>query len=126
MKFKSFRPKFGKKKEENITNVIPSNEGIQKTDILNPNNNSQLDPRVGGDDRPQLVSHQQSIQPQQNPKNTLRLTPLGGVGLVQKNMFVYEYGDDIVIIDCGVGFPDDGMPGVDLIIPDISYLKDKK
>src|SRR5581483_3519995 len=41
-------------------------------------------------------------------------------------MFVYEYGDDIVIIDCGVGFPDEGTPGVDLIIPDISYLRDKK
>lgn len=56
----------------------------------------------------------------------VKITPLGGVGLVQKNMFVYEYEDDIVIIDCGVGFPDEEMPGVDLIIPDISYLKDKK
>lgn len=43
-----------------------------------------------------------------------------------KNMYVYEYGDDIVIIDCGVGFPDEATPGVDLIIPDISYLRDKK
>lgn len=56
----------------------------------------------------------------------LKLIPLGGVGDVTKNMYVYEYGNDIVIVDCGVGFPDEGMPGVDLVIPDINYLRDKK
>ncbi len=56
----------------------------------------------------------------------LRLVPLGGVGDVTKNMYVYEYGNDIVIIDCGVGFPDEAMLGIDLVIPDISYLQDKK
>lgn len=43
-----------------------------------------------------------------------------------KNMYAYEYGNDIIIIDCGVSFPDAEMPGVDLIIPDINYLRDKK
>ncbi len=62
----------------------------------------------------------------QNNNQSLKLIPLGGVGDVTKNMYVYEYGNDIVIVDCGVGFPDEGMPGVDLVIPDISYLRDKK
>src|SRR3989344_4770629 len=57
---------------------------------------------------------------------SLKLIPLGGGGDVTKNMYIYEYGNDIIIVDCGVGFPDDAMPGVDLVIPDISYLRDKK
>lgn len=61
-----------------------------------------------------------------NSNQVLKLIPLGGVGDVTKNMYVYEYGEDIIIVDCGVGFPDEGMPGVDLVIPDISYLRDKK
>ena len=56
----------------------------------------------------------------------LKLISLGGFGLVTKNMFVYETPEDIVIIDCGMGFPDEEMLGVDLVIPDISYLKNKK
>lgn len=64
--------------------------------------------------------------PEQSSNQTLKVIPLGGVGDVTKNMYVYEYGDDIIIVDCGVGFPDEGMPGVDLVIPDISYLQDKK
>lgn len=57
---------------------------------------------------------------------TLKLIPLGGVSDVTKNMYVYEQGDEIIIIDCGIGFPDETMPGVDALLPDITYLLDKK
>lgn len=52
----------------------------------------------------------------------LRVMCLGGLEEIGKNMTVLEYGEDILIIDCGMGFPDDDMPGVDLVIPDVSYL----
>lgn len=61
-----------------------------------------------------------------NPsRGKLRILSLGGVA-VNKNMYVYETDQDIIVVDCGIAFPDEDMPGIDLIIPDISYLKDKR
>lgn len=55
----------------------------------------------------------------------LRIVPLGGMGSVTKNMFVYEYEDEMLIVDCGIGFPELNMHGVDLLIPDSSYLNEQ-
>ena len=52
----------------------------------------------------------------------LKIIPLGGLNEIGKNMTVYEYGGDIVVVDCGMGFPDDEMYGIDVVIPDVSYL----
>ncbi|HKM43247.1 MAG TPA: ribonuclease J [Limnochordia bacterium] len=55
-------------------------------------------------------------------KNKIRILPLGGLGEIGKNMTVMEIGGDLAIVDAGVMFPEDDMPGVDLVIPDITYL----
>ena len=52
----------------------------------------------------------------------LRIIPLGGLDEIGKNITVLEYGKDMIVVDCGVGFPDEDMYGVDLVIPDFSYL----
>ncbi len=58
-------------------------------------------------------------------KEKLRIIPLGGLGEVGKNMTVYEYGGDILIVDTGIMFPENDMLGIDYIIPDFDYLLDK-
>lgn len=59
-------------------------------------------------------------------KSSLRIVPLGGLEEIGRNMTVFEYGQDIIIVDMGLQFPDEDMPGIDYIIPDVSYLKGKE
>ncbi len=65
-------------------------------------------------------------QSSQSAKPKLRVIPLGGVEEIGKNMTVFEYGNDILVVDMGFMFPDEAMLGIDYVIPDVAYLEDKK
>ena len=65
-------------------------------------------------------------KPQKESKKVLKIRFLGGVGEIGKNMTAIEYGKDIIVIDAGLTFPGDNMPGVDLVIPDVTYLQQNK
>ena len=56
-------------------------------------------------------------------KPSLKIIPLGGIHEIGKNITVFEYENEIIVVDCGLSFPDDDMLGIDLVIPDISYLE---
>ena len=59
-------------------------------------------------------------------KNSVKVIPLGGLGEIGKNITAIEYNNEIIVIDCGVAFPDEDMYGVDLVIPDVNYLIENK
>lgn len=64
-------------------------------------------------------------EPPKQPNDALRIYALGGISEIGRNMTVFEYGDDLLIIDCGVLFPSSGEPGVDLILPDFGPIEKK-
>ena len=61
---------------------------------------------------------------EKKPGSKLKIIPLGGLEQIGMNITAFEYEDDIIVVDCGISFPDDDMLGIDLVIPDITYLKD--
>src|SRR5579872_1248424 len=65
--------------------------------------------------------NKQSSSPNQS-SGTVSFIALGGFEDVTRNMYLYEYNNQILIVDCGLGFPDEAMLGIDLLLPDISYL----
>ena len=72
------------------------------------------------------LKHRPIRQRNTRQQSALRIIPLGGMEEVGRNMTVFEYGDDIVILDMGIQFPEEDMPGIDFIVPNVSYLRGKE
>ena len=85
------------------------------------------DKPVKGNYKPQFRSQGKPAlkRPRKNNSGSkLKIIPLGGLEQIGMNITAFEYEDSIVVVDCGLAFPDDDMPGIDLVIPDITYLKE--
>ncbi len=76
--------------------------------------------------KPQKQSKSPVVTVAKDPDAKVRIIPLGGLDEVGKNMTLIECGNDIIVVDCGLGFPEDDMPGIDLVIPDVTYLEENK
>lgn len=100
--------KGGKKQTPKNEKKQPATKADNKENKRNPNEKS-------GSRRPRGGS--------KSKKPVLKIIPLGGLHEIGKNMTAYEYGDDIFIVDCGMAFPDADMLGVDIVIPDFTYLE---
>lgn len=75
---------------------------------------------------PPILRPHKEVKGEELGKDTLKIIPLGGLGEVGRNSCVIEYKNDIIIIDIGIGFPEDDMPGIDYCIPNFSYLEGKE
>ena len=73
-----------------------------------------------------VESRRKSLTKFEFKKDNLKIIPLGGLDEIGKNITVFEYGNEIVLVDCGLEFPEDDMLGVDLVIPDVTYLEKNK
>lgn len=92
---------------------MPRQSGITKTPVLGR-----------GDTRPQAV--RKPREPRENRSTPVRFFALGGLNEIGKNLYVYECSNDMFIVDCGLAFPDEEMFGVDLVVPDFTYLEKNK
>lgn len=97
------------------------NKPVRKSTVPMLNNRSTPSdkPPVLGRNKPAV----QKRQPRENRGTPVRFAALGGLNEIGKNLYVYECANDMFIVDCGLAFPDDEMPGVDLVVPDFTYLE---
>ena len=108
------------KKSNNIENKSKSNnaESKVKNNIDNRNNENK--------NKNNTNNRKGSTPKFEYKRDSLKIIPLGGLDEIGKNITVFEYGNEIVLVDCGLEFPEDDMLGVDLVIPDITYLERNK
>ena len=72
-----------------------------------------------------IYPHPNLGEPSKLSKGALRLVALGGLGEIGRNMMVYEYENELLVVDVGVLFPEESQPGIDLILPDFSYVRER-
>ncbi|MBO5021186.1 MAG: ribonuclease J, partial [Clostridia bacterium] len=119
------------KKKKNVTN---KKSNIQKTDKRKGNNlkgtgNGRQQNKNAKTNKPVRDNKSTKSVKRNNkpiPAKPVKIIPLGGLGEIGKNITLYEYDGDMFLVDCGMSFPDEEMPGIDIVIPDFSYVLENK
>ena len=75
-------------------------------------------------ERPERKKRTSVKENKKEKTSKLKIIPLGGLEQIGMNITAFEYEDSIIVVDCGLSFPEDDMYGIDLVIPDVTYLKD--
>ena len=114
------RKPFSKNESKNVgegSKVVPqgANKTVKKTNHKPANKTISKMVKVAVPKTTNKVNNKSS--------NKLKVIPLGGLGEIGKNITAFEYKEDIFVVDCGLAFPSDEMLGIDLVIPDVTYLK---
>ena len=119
-----------KKRSPNKGNETRTRQIAKKQEVSREKRESKMKAQMEGEKRTtnnRLTENRRNSLPKfEFKKQNLKIIPLGGLNEIGKNITVFEYGDEIVIVDCGLEFPEDDMLGVDLVIPDITYLEKNK
>ena len=119
-----------KKRMPNKGKEARTRQNAKKQEESREKRESKMKARMEGEKRTasnRLTENRRNSLPKfEFKKQNLKIIPLGGLNEIGKNITVFEYGDEIVIVDCGLEFPEDDMLGVDLVIPDITYLEKNK
>ncbi len=103
--------------------VQPSNQSKQKQQSQKAQKSTKPINYKKKKSTPKKGSEQQKKSKPKKSVSPIKIAFLGGLNEVGKNLTVFEYEDDIIIIDCGLAFPDEDMPGIDLVIPDFTYIE---
>ncbi len=110
---------FGKaeNKQKPKTNAKPKAKNSHKNNIKNTK------PAKNAAKKPAKRTYKKSVQKDVKP---IKIIPLGGLDEIGKNITLYAYGEDMFLVDCGMSFPDEETPGIDIVIPDFSYVLENK
>ena len=115
--------KSNKKNQDIMLDVVSKFKETLKMPEMTQSKKAKTEKQKSQPQKRQEKPKKQSAPKVKMPTGKIKIISLGGLNEVGKNITVIEYENDIVIVDCGLGFPDEDMPGVDLVIPDISYLE---
>ena len=126
-------------KSKKTTRVIKASSSIKKTSnvnrklkkdtkekLLNSSNNDIIIENMETEENIELVKKEKNKSNSIFAKSKLKVIPLGGLNEIGKNITAFEYENEIIVVDCGLAFPEDEMLGVDIVIPDITYLEKNK